>query len=353
MKKFSRCALILILVTIISGIAGFVYANQTTIPMYSSTTRLYVVPGASNEASVRAKDGGLNDDFMIIFKSNVVISAAQTKAGTTEDIAQYLTISSPDNSNIIEITCTNPDQNTAKKYADAVAVTAIKTTSIIPVESIQILSEGTSDGIAKKLGVWEKTLTVTGIAAAVVLFAEIIVVLVIGAFKNKEDDYDDELEYERRFGRYAALPISTVPTSIDSKSTEISKNSYKSKEENYTSDSDVLADIDTFEADEEIDTQLDDESMSMEPEDAIVQAAAEKLAKTVAEITREENEKEPVMREAAMTKENVNEYIEEDDDIVIEDDVDDLADEAETWTETGSATIEPKSAARIFGRIHK
>ena len=46
-------------------------------------------------------------------------------------------------------------------------------------------------------------------------------------------------------------------------------------------------------------------------------------------------------------------FNEEDDDIVIEDDVDDLADEAETWTETGSATIEPKSAARIFGRIHK
>lgn len=208
MRKFSRCALILILVAVISGVAGYIYFNQTTTPMYSSMTRLYVVPGTENEASVRADDGGLNDDFMIIFKSNVVISAAQTKAGTSEDIAQYLTISSPANSNVIEITCMNPDKNTAKKYADAVAVTAIKTTSIIPVESIQILSEGTSSDITVKPDVTENALKVMGAATGTALLLEIIIVLFIGAFKDKNEDYDDELEYERKYGRFA--PVNTA-----------------------------------------------------------------------------------------------------------------------------------------------
>lgn len=201
MKKFSRCVLILIIVAILSSAAGYVYENKKIIPMYESTTQLYVVPGEENEASIRANNGGLKDDFTIIFKSSVVISAAQRIAGTSEDIAQYLTVSSPANSNIVEIKCVNPDQNTAKKYVDAVASTAIKTTSIIPVKSIQILSEGTSSGVSFKPDLYKNTSIIAGTACAVCMFIEIIVCLIISAFKSKEDDFNHEYEYERRFGR--------------------------------------------------------------------------------------------------------------------------------------------------------
>ncbi len=201
MKKFSRCVLILIIVAIFSGAAGYVYENKKIIPMYESTTQLYVVPGEENEASIRANNGGLKDDFTIIFKSSVVISAAQRIAGTSEDIAQYLTVSSPANSNIVEIKCVNPDQNTAKKYVDAVASTAIKTTSIIPVKSIQILSEGTSSGVSFKPDLYKNTGIIAGTACAVCMFIEIIVCLIMSAFKSKEDDFNHEYEYERRFGR--------------------------------------------------------------------------------------------------------------------------------------------------------
>ena len=201
MKKFSRCVLILIIVAILSGAAGYVYENKKIIPMYESTTQLYVVPGEENEASIRANNGGLKDDFTIIFKSSVVISAAQRIAGTSEDIAQYLTVSSPANSNIVEIKCVNPDQNTAKKYVDAVASTAIKTTSIIPVKSIQILSEGTSSGVSFKPDLYKNTGIIAGTACAVCMFIEIIVCLIMSAFKSKEDDFNHEYEYERRFGR--------------------------------------------------------------------------------------------------------------------------------------------------------
>ena len=102
MKRFSRCVLILILVAILSGVSGYMYENKIY-PMYESTTQLYVVPGEENEASIRANNGGLKEDFTIIFKSSVVISAAQRVAGTSEDIAQYLTVSSPANSNIVDI----------------------------------------------------------------------------------------------------------------------------------------------------------------------------------------------------------------------------------------------------------
>lgn len=223
MKKFSRCVLILIIVAILSGAAGYVYENKKIIPMYESTTQLYVVPGEENEASIRANNGGLKDDFTIIFKSSVVISAAQRIAGTSEDIAQYLTVSSHANSNIVQIKCVNPDQNTAKKYVDAVASTAIKTTSIIPVKSIQILSEGTSSGVSFKPDLYKNTGIIAGTACAVCMFIEIIVCLIMSAFKSKEDDFNHEYEYERRFGRmdYIDHKPQLIETDKDNSTTEL------------------------------------------------------------------------------------------------------------------------------------
>ncbi len=203
MRKFSRCVLILLVVSIIAGIGGYIYEEGQISPVYSSTAQLYVVPGEENEASVRASNGGLNNDFMIIFTSNVVISDAQKTLGTTEDISKYLTVSSPANSNIVEIKCTNADQATAKSYVDAIAQTAIKTTSIIPVKSIQILSEGTSTNEAIRPDLYKKTGYIVGVAAGICVILEMIIILIISAFKKPVDNSDDELEYERHYGKYS------------------------------------------------------------------------------------------------------------------------------------------------------
>ena len=202
MKKFARCLLILILVVILSGVGGYFYEDSTIKPMYESVSKIYVIPGSDSEASIRAKDGGLNKDFMIIFSSNVVIEAAQRIAGTSEDISEYLTVTSPADSNIVELKVINPDQNTAKTYVDAIAKSAVKTTTIIPVESMQILSEGTSTGNAFKPNLYRNTVIIAGMASVVCIFIELVVCLILCAFKKKEDHSDDEYEYEARFGRY-------------------------------------------------------------------------------------------------------------------------------------------------------
>ena len=210
MRKFSRCILILLMVSILAGVGGYFYEKNNISPVYSSTAQLYVVPGEENEASVRASNGGLNNDFMIIFTSNVVISDAQKTLGTTEDISKYLTVSSPANSNIVELKCINADQETAKSYVDAIAKTAIKTTSIIPVKSIQILSEGTATNEAVRPDLYKKTGYITGVAAVICIILEIITVLIINAFKKPEDNSDDEWEYERYYGKYAKANNDTL-----------------------------------------------------------------------------------------------------------------------------------------------
>ena len=247
MKKFARCILILILVAIISGVGGYIYENNTMTPMYESVAKLYVVPGSQNEASIRAKNGGLNHDFMIIFSSKVVIESAQRLAGTSEDISEYLTVSSPADSNIVELKVVNPDQNTAKAYVDAIAKTAVKTTTIIPVESMQILSEGTSDGVATKPDLYYYTALIMGAACAVCVFIEIVVCLILCAFKKKEDHSDDEFEYEARFGRYAYPRREYIETEADSTKRIVNDNKRKA------SSDDILAAFDDDDDDDEYD----------------------------------------------------------------------------------------------------
>jgi capsular polysaccharide biosynthesis protein len=204
MKKFSRCALILIIVTLLGAIGGYVFENSTTTPVYSSTARVIVTPGEKNEASVRATDGGLVKDFEVVFASSTVISAAQKTAGTSEDIGQYLTVNTVPNSNIVELTVTNPDQTTAKNYVDAVAKNVSKTTSILTVESIQVLEYGDESNIAFKPDVLKNAGIIAAIVAAICFVVELIIVFVLNAFKDDDDDSDAELAYERRYGMVPA-----------------------------------------------------------------------------------------------------------------------------------------------------
>ena len=252
MKKFARCVLILILVAVLSGVGGYIYENNTITPMYESVAKLYVVPGSQNEASIRAKNGGLNQDFTIIFSSKVVIESAQRIAGTSEDISEYLAVSSPADSNIVELKITNPDQNTAKTYVDAIAKTAVKTTTIIPVESIQILSEGTSDGVATKPHLYYNTALIVAAASAACVFIEVVVCLILCAFKKKEDHSDDEYEYEARFGRYAYSGAGYIEDKADSTKRISYDNNTQGSHRKIKTD-DILAEFDDEDDDEEYD----------------------------------------------------------------------------------------------------
>ena len=207
MKKFSRCALILILVAVLGAVGGYFYADKTITPVYSSETVLYVVLDETSEVSLRSKDGGLNDDFELVIKGPEVISEAQRTAGTSEDIEKYLTVETPANSNSIKIICNNPDARTAKTYVDAVARAAVNNIgNTIPVKSVKIHSAGTVGSKAYKPGQYTYMAAISGLAAAACLVIEILVLLCMGAFKKKEDNSDDESEYERRYGNVVYLP---------------------------------------------------------------------------------------------------------------------------------------------------
>lgn len=277
MKRFSRCALILIFVTVIGVVAGFFYENNTITPMYESKTQLYIVPGQENEASIRSADGGLNDDFTIIFKSDVVINDAKKIAGTSENIENYITVKSVPNSNIVEIKCTNPDQTTAKKYVDAVAETALRTTSIIPVKSIQILFEGTQSNVSVKPHLYRNTLFIAVVVFAVCLALEIIIMLFKSAFKPETDNSDDVLEYERKYGKFNSVNNINNTSDIFDELTD--EDSLEEDDEIFEEN---IADEESDNDEDETDVKITDEEKSQNESDAEMEVA----------VTKEENDTE-------------------------------------------------------------
>ena len=68
-----------------------------------------------------------------------------------------------------------------------------------------------------------------GAACAVCVFIEIVVCLILCAFKKKEDHSDDEFEYEARFGRYAYPRREYIETEADSTKRIVNDNKRKSQ----------------------------------------------------------------------------------------------------------------------------
>ncbi len=359
MKKFARCVLILILVAVLSGVGGYIYENNTITPMYESVSKLYIVPGSQNEASIRAKNGGLNQDFTIIFSSKVVIESAQRLAGTSEDISEYLTVSSPADSNIVELKVTNPDQNTAKTYVDAIAKTAVKTTTIIPVESIQILSEGTSDGVATKPHLYYYTGLIVAAASAVCVFIELVVCLILCAFKKKEDHSDDEYEYEARFGRYAYPGAGYIEDKADSTKRISYDNSTHGSHRKIKTD-DILAEFDDEEYDDSFLYRSSDKDEDKVDMDSVMEAAAAKeedisVEEEVESVVTEQETTEPEGQESEQEAEPVETKPEVQEAEPVETEAEPtLVDEEPAPVEVEEPVIKQnESGVKILGRIYK
>jgi len=262
MKKFARFLLIWMIVSILSGVIGYMWLINEISPIYSSTAQLYVVPGETAEASLRASDGGLKEDFAIVFKSNLVISDAQKAVGTTEDLNSYITVNTPRNSNVIEIICNDPDQATAKLYVDAVAKSALKTTTIIPVERISILSEGTASGYAVQPHLYRYTVYLIFAGSLICFFIELIVALLISAFGSKREE-DEEAEYNRYYGNVVKYSENITKSESVKEIKKAKKESAASLDDGLSLDESEGMDLDIL-----TDIQIDDEESDFTNEDS-------------------------------------------------------------------------------------
>ena len=130
-----------------------------------------------------------------------------------------------------------------------------------------------------------------GAACAVCIFIELVVCLILCAFKKKEDHSDDEFEYEARFGRYAYPRREYIETEADSTKRIVNDNKRKA------SSDDILAAFDDDDDDEY------DDSFLYQSSDNSNANVAESEKTPEAPVMESEEILEEAVKEAAATKE--------------------------------------------------
>ncbi|WP_287386997.1 hypothetical protein [Lachnospira sp.] len=344
MRKFARGILVLLLVTILGGVGSYLYEYNTIKDMYRSVAQLYVVPGEANEATLRAENGGLKDDFSIVLNSDVVLSAAKNLAGTSENLEKYLTVNSVANSNIIELVIVNPDQNTAKTYVDAIAATAVKTTTIIPVESIQILSEGTSTGDSFKPNLMLKTIRLTALVALVTFALEMLVLFFYLAFRKRPEIEDEYYDYEREYGAKSKKSSNKrfendyiAPNVSNDAIVEFDEYISKSNKEKEAAETEAKVEETVAETEAKVDEAVVEAEIKTEEaktEEVEIAEKAEKAEESVVETAKTETKEEPKLAEVAANE-------------------DEVAESKEVETKTEEKVEVKKKKLKIFGRVKK
>ena len=145
-KKIQIILIILIFITI-----GFIYTVQFITPMYDSSTTLVLVSDESltTNTMITATDVSLNSKLVSTYseliKSKNVLREVMTNLGIQmeEDVLKkYITVSAVEDTELIEITVTNENPDSASIMANEIAkVFTKKVKEIYNINNVQIVDE--------------------------------------------------------------------------------------------------------------------------------------------------------------------------------------------------------------------
>lgn len=143
----ARIWIILLSGIIVASAAGLISSFLLT-PIYTSTTKLYILSKSTTLSSLADLQIGtqLTQDYMVLVKSRPVVTKVIENLEMNmsyEEMIDIITVSNPSNTRILEITANYPDPYLAKEIVDefaTVSVTQIAT--IMDAEEPTIVEEG-------------------------------------------------------------------------------------------------------------------------------------------------------------------------------------------------------------------
>lgn len=143
----SKIWIILLSGIIMASAAGLISSFMIT-PIYTSTTKLYILSKSTTLSSLADLQIGtqLTQDYMVLVKSRPVVTQVIENLGlnmTYEEMEEIVTVSNPSNTRILAITVDYPDPFLAKEIADEFAtVSATQIAEIMDAEKPTIVEEG-------------------------------------------------------------------------------------------------------------------------------------------------------------------------------------------------------------------
>ena len=199
--------LVIIATGIIVGLAGFLVSKFLITPKYESETKLYVLNRANDSATTLSDvqlSTQLTKDYQILVTSAPVMNQVIKELGLNmkaSELASTISVDTPSDTRVLQITVTSDDPKRAKDIADKVAqVSSKKICDIMKIEQVNVIEEGS---MSEEPAVQKWTLI--GLALGIVLSCAVIIIrsMLDDTVKTTED-----VEKYFDLSTLAVIPIS-------------------------------------------------------------------------------------------------------------------------------------------------
>ena len=216
----------ILLAGITAGLLFLIASKFILTPQYSSTTKIYVLSKENKNNSLTVTDlqvgSQLTKDYVELVKSRTVLTQVISELNlniSTGELAGMISVETPSDSRIINITATNPDAYLAKDIANEVrSVAAEHICNVMDLEAVNVVDEANIPTSPSSPNVLRNT--IIG-----VLFGVLIAVVVIVITYLSDDTIKTPDEVERYMG---VSVLSSIPV-LDS---EDNKNKKKKRRKN-------------------------------------------------------------------------------------------------------------------------
>ena len=202
--------IIIIATGLVVGLAGFLVSKFLISPKYESETKLYVLNRANDSATTLSDvqlSTQLTKDYQILVTSAPVMNQVIKELGLdmkASELASTISVDTPTDTRVLQITVTSDDPYKAKHIADKVAkVSSQKICDIMKIEQVNVIEEGSisEEPAVDTVQKW----TLIGLALGIVLSCSVIVI------KSMLDDTvktTDDVEKYFELSTLAVIPIS-------------------------------------------------------------------------------------------------------------------------------------------------
>lgn len=202
--------LLIIATGIIVGLAGFLVSKFLITPKYESETKLYVLNRANDSATTLSDvqlSTQLTKDYQILVTSAPVMNQVIKELGLNmkaSELASTISVDTPSDTRVLQITVTSNDPKRAKDIADKVAqVSSKKICDIMKIEQVNVIEEGSlsEEPAVDTVQKW----TLIGLALGIVLSCAVIIIrsMLDDTVKTTED-----VEKYFDLSTLAVIPIS-------------------------------------------------------------------------------------------------------------------------------------------------
>ena len=202
--------LVIIATGIIVGLAGFLVSKFLITPKYESETKLYVLNRANDSATTLSDvqlSTQLTKDYQILVTSAPVMNQVIKELGLNmkaSELASTISVDTPSDTRVLQITVTSDNSKRAKDIADKVAqVSSKKICDIMKIEQVNVIEEGSlsEEPAVDTVQKW----TLIGLALGIVLSCAVIIIrsMLDDTVKTTED-----VEKYFDLSTLAVIPIS-------------------------------------------------------------------------------------------------------------------------------------------------